>query len=99
MAGAEITPGAELETDKQLEEWVRRSAQHSAHPGCSARMGEPGEGVLDDRLRVHGVTGLRVADASALPEITRANTNAVSILMGERCAEFIREGEPAAGRA
>ena len=55
-------------------------------------MGEPGEGVLDAQLRVHGVAGLRVADASALPAITHANTNAPSILMGERVADFLRAG-------
>ena len=55
-------------------------------------MGEPGEGAVDAELRVHGVAGLRVADTSVLPRITRANTNAPAMMVGERCAEFIRAG-------
>jgi choline dehydrogenase len=53
-------------------------------------MGNEPDSVLDAKLRVRGVAGLRVADASALPVIPRANTNAPAILVGERCAEFIR---------
>ena len=90
MLAAEITPGEGVQTDAQLEHWVRTTCQHTYHASCSARMGEPGEGVLDPELRVHGVGNLRVADASALPRITRANTNAPAILFGERCAAFIR---------
>ena len=52
-------------------------------------MGTDPDSVLDERLRVRGVNGLRAADASALPEIPRANTNAPAILVGERCADFI----------
>ena len=90
MVGVEITPGDAVQTDDELERWIRRTCQHTYHPSCTARMGEPGEGVVDAELRVHGVEGLRVADTSALPVITRANTNAPAILMGERCAAFIR---------
>jgi choline dehydrogenase len=57
---------------------------------CTARIGAPGEGVVDPQLRVHGVQGLRVADTSVMPTITRANTNAPAIMIGERCADFIR---------
>jgi choline dehydrogenase len=99
MTAAEITPGAERQSGRQLEDWIRRWAQHSSHPACTARIGPPGEGVLDPHLRVHGVTNLRVADASALPVITRANTNAPAILVGERCAEFIRTGQTEATNA
>jgi len=89
----EVTPGAAVQTDAELEDWVRNHGEHTYHPSCTARMGAEGEGVLDERLRVRGVTGLRVADTSALPQITHANTNAPAILVGERCAEFIRSGE------
>ena len=98
VAGAEIHPGAAVQTDAELEAWIRRTCEHTYHPSCTARMGQPGEGVLDPQLRVHGVAGLRVADASALPAITRANTNAPSILMGERVAEFLRGGAAEANR-
>ena len=90
VVGAEIHPGEAVQSDAELEAWLRRTCEHTYHPSCTARMGAPGEGVLDAQLRVHGVAGLRVADASALPAITRANTNAPSILMGERVADFLR---------
>jgi choline dehydrogenase len=92
VLGKEVTPGAAVQTDAELEEWVRNHAEHTYHPSCTARMGAEGEGVLDERLRVRGVSGLRVADTSALPRITHANTNAPAILVGEKCAEFIRAG-------
>jgi choline dehydrogenase len=90
MTTAEITPGPEFQRDDDLEAWVRGSEQHSSHPACSARIGRRGEGALDPQLRVHRVGNLRVADASALHSIPRANTGAPSIMVGERCADFIR---------
>lgn len=92
FAGLEIYPGAAVQTDEQLETWLRTHCEHTFHPSCTARMGAEGEGVLDEKLRVRSIRGLRVADASALPVIPRANTNAPSILMGERCATFIKSG-------
>ena len=102
MAGlieAEIQPGSDVESDEDLERWIRRTCEHTYHPSCTARIGPEGEGVVDPELRVHGVDGLRVADASVLPVITRANTNAPSIMVGERCASFIRAAVPAAAAA
>jgi choline dehydrogenase len=95
-AGREINPGPEAQDDADLEAWVRRTCQHTYHPACTARMGPEGEGALDSRLRVHGVDGLRVADTSAMPTIVRANTHAPAVMIGERCADFIRgaEGSP-----
>ena len=89
VLGEEIHTAA-LQTDEELEAWIRSDVEHTFHPSCTARMGEPGEGALDSKLRVHGVANLRVADCSALPEVTRANTNAPAIMIGERCADFIR---------
>ena len=93
MAGlieAEIHPGSDVQTDEELEAWIRRTCEHTYHPACTARIGPEGDGVVDPELRVHGVDDLRVADASVLPVITRANTNAPAIMVGERCASFIR---------
>lgn len=90
MRGEEIHPGSRAETDEELEAWIRGTVEHTYHPSCTARIGKAGDGALDPELRVHGVDNLRVADASALPTITRANTNAPAIMVGERCAEFIR---------
>ncbi|HYF24269.1 MAG TPA: GMC family oxidoreductase N-terminal domain-containing protein [Baekduia sp.] len=93
MVKAEIHPGEHVRTEAELERWVRQTCGHTYHPACTARMGEEGEGAVDHELRVHGVENLRVADASAMPEITRANTNAPAILMGERCAAFIKAAD------
>lgn len=87
MLNVEINPGPDVRTPEQLERWIRETCLHTYHPACTARMGA----VLDERLRVQGVDGLRVADVSALPEITHGNTNAPAILIGERCAEFIAQ--------
>jgi choline dehydrogenase len=88
--GREIHPGPDVVTDAALTAWVRETCGTTGHPACSAAMGNEPDSVLDAKLRVRGVAGLRVADASALPVIPRANTNAPAILVGERCAEFIR---------
>ncbi len=100
MIAMEITPGDAVQSDADLERWVRETCQHTYHPASTARMGEPGDGALDPELRVHGVENLRVADTSALPQITRANTHAPAVLVGERCAAFIRgqDGGAARGR-
>jgi len=97
MVAAEITPGAAVQSDAELERWIRATCEHTYHPSCTARMGEPGDGAVDAELRVHGVEGLRVADTSVLPTITRANTNAPAIMVGERCAAFIRGEAPTGG--
>jgi choline dehydrogenase len=95
--GAEFAPGPQVRDDDALEDWVRNTVYSTFHPACTAAMGQEPESVLDERLRVRGVAGLRVADASALPRIPRANTNAPSIMVGERCADFVAEenGAPA----
>ena len=68
---------------------IRNTAKTTSHPACSVAMGSDTDSPLDEKLRVRGVDNLRVADASALPEIPRANTNAPSIMIGERCADFL----------
>jgi choline dehydrogenase len=90
MIETEIHPGSDAQSDEELERWIRSTCEHTYHPACTARIGPEGEGVVDAELRVHGIEGLRVADASILPVITRANTNAPAIMIGERCASFIR---------
>jgi choline dehydrogenase len=90
--GLEINPGPYVRTDDQIAEYVRATVEHTYHPTSTARIGSPQDGVLDPQLRVHGVEGLRVADASVMPSITRGNTHAPTIMIGERCADFIRTG-------
>ena len=81
----ELVPGR----DEDIETYIRATAKTTAHPACSVAMGSDVDSPLDEKLRVRGVDNLRVADASALPEIPRANTNAPSIMIGERCADFL----------
>jgi choline dehydrogenase len=90
VLGAEITPGAPVRTREEIAEWVRATCQHTYHPSCTARIGSPDEGVVDPQLRVHGIEGLRVADASVMPTVTRGNTHAPTVMIGERCADFVR---------
>ncbi len=77
---------------------IRQTGAHTYHASGTVRIGSPQDGAVDARLRVHGIDGLRVADASVFPVIPRGNTNAPALMVGERCADFIREDE-SAGRA
>lgn len=87
----EARPGLDLVTDDELLEYVRQSAQTSYHPVGSCRMGTDASSVVDERLRVRGVTGLRVADASVFPTMCSANTNAPAIMVGEKAADMMLE--------
>ncbi len=85
----EVRPGREVDSDDALSDHVRHTIFGSYHQVGTCRMGTDAEAVVDPRLRVHGVAGLRVADASILPSIPASNTNAAAILAGERAAEWM----------
>jgi choline dehydrogenase len=87
----EHRPGAEADSDDALLEYAREIGQTAWHTVGTCRMGQPGEGVVDSRLRVHGVSNLRVIDASVMPTIPSSNTNAAAIMIGERGADFVLE--------
>jgi choline dehydrogenase len=89
--GRELAPGPTAATDAELVAWLRASAMTTFHPVGTCRMGSDPMAVLDARLRVRGVEGLRVADASVMPIIPSGNTNAPAIMIGEKCAQFILE--------
>jgi choline dehydrogenase len=89
--GPEIAPGADVSADAEVEEYVRRAATTLWHPVGTCKMGHDREAVVDSQLRVHGVRGLRVADASIMPTIPAGNTNAPSIMIGEKAAAMILE--------
>jgi choline dehydrogenase-like flavoprotein len=91
LTGKEITPGIDSKSRDELEASIRRGVQHTYHPACTARMGTEADGVVDWQLRVHGVSGLRVADASVFPVITHGNTHAPTVLVGEKAANLIKE--------
>jgi choline dehydrogenase len=86
----ELNPSAQLTGKKELTAWLRATCEHEYHPSCTCRIGTPEEGVVDPELRVHGIDGLRVADASVMPRITTGNTNAPTVMIAERCASLVR---------
>jgi choline dehydrogenase len=88
--GAEFMPGEATKTDAQLEAYVRAKVELLYHPCATCKMGEDELSVVDSELRVRGVAGLRVADASIMPTVIRGNTNAPTIMIAERCAAFMK---------
>jgi len=89
VTGEEIAPGAHLQKDDELLEWVRKNAETTYHPIGTCKMGADPMAVVDPELRVHGIAGLRIADASIMPTLTSGNTNAPTIMIGEKCAEMV----------
>jgi choline dehydrogenase len=85
----ELAPGPERTSDEDLMDWVKATAETTYHPVGTCKMGIDPMAVVDPRLRVHGITGLRVADASIMPTLTSGNTNAPSIMIGERAADLV----------
>ncbi len=88
---AEITPGPAAQTDAQILDFIKGSGNTAWHPVGTCKMGRDPMAVVDATLRVHGVRRLRVADASIMPRITSGNTNAPSIMIGEKAADMIRQ--------
>ena len=93
--GGEISPGPGVETDAEILDWVRRDAETALHPTCTAKMGTGPDAVLDPRsMRVHGVDGLRVVDASVFPYVTNGNTYAPTMMVAEKSADLILGNTP-----
>jgi choline dehydrogenase len=92
----EVIPGESCASDEQLIEEIRVRGVTNQHPVGTCRMGHEVDAVVDPRLRVHGIKGLRVADASIMPQVPGGNTNAPSIMIGEKCAAMVLEDARAA---
>jgi len=88
--GAESLPGKDVQTDDELLDYARRYGGTCYHASCTCMMGQHPLAVVDDQLRVHGLQGLRVIDASIMPAVTSTNTNAPTIMIAEKGAAMIR---------
>jgi choline dehydrogenase len=95
--GRELHPSDDLKSDAELDAFVRAKAETAYHPSCSCKMGYDDMAVVDGEGRVHGMEGLRVVDASIMPQITTGNLNAPTIMLAEKIADRIR-GRKALGR-
>lgn len=89
--GEEIQPGAHVQTDEQIDRWVKDNVESAYHPSCTCKMGADDDAmaVLDDECRVRGVESLRVVDSSIFPTIPNGNLNAPTIMVAERAADMI----------
>jgi choline dehydrogenase len=86
----ELRPGASVESDEQFLSFCRNTSQTAYHPIGTCKMGHDPMAVVDDQLRVHGVERLRVIDASIMPTVTSGNTNAPSLMIGEKGADLVK---------
>jgi choline dehydrogenase len=95
--GGETSPGAAVESDEEILEWVRRDGETALHPSCTCKMGDASDpmAVLDpNTMRVHGLDGLRVVDASAMPYVTNGNIYAPTMMLAEKASDLILGNTP-----
>lgn len=95
IRGEEFSPGTEVKTDDEILSFIRNTAETAYHPIGTCRMGNGPESVVNERLKVHGLEGLRVADGSIMPTMVSGNTNAACIMIGEKASEMIKQDNPA----
>jgi len=86
----EILPGQDVQSDDELLHYLRQTGSTVFHATCTCKMGPDAMAVVDDQLRVHGIEGLRVIDASVMPTVTSTNTNAPTIMIAEKGAAAIK---------
>lgn len=93
--GGEVSPGPEVESDEEILQWVAKDAETALHPSCTAKMGYDDMAVVDPAtMRVHGVEGLRVVDASVMPVVSNGNIYAPVMMIAEKAADLILGNEP-----
>ncbi|RQD68056.1 MAG: choline dehydrogenase, partial [Desulfonatronovibrio sp. MSAO_Bac4] len=90
----ELSPGPDIKTDEQILDFVAREGESAYHPSCTCKMGYDDMSVVDSELKVHGIEGLRVVDASVMPEITNGNICAPVLMIGEKAADIILGNTP-----
>tara|TARA_R110000744_G_scaffold28980_9_gene69511 strand:+ start:1030 stop:2700 length:1671 start_codon:yes stop_codon:yes gene_type:complete len=94
----EIQPGKHVQTDEEIDAFVRQAVESAYHPSCSCRMGEDAMAVVNSSTQVHGIQGLRVVDSSIFPTVPNGNLNAPTIMVAEKAADMIL-GRPALSQA
>lgn len=94
--GAEVLPGPQIQSDAEIDAFVRQKADTAYHPSCTCKMGSPSDpmAVVDSNTRVLGLEHLRVIDASIMPSIVSGNLNAPTIMMAEKASDIIRGRPP-----
>jgi len=94
--GEEIQPGQQVQTDEQIDAFVRQAVESAYHPSCSCKMGEDDMAVVNSNTQVHGIQSLRVVDSSIFPTIPNGNLNAPTIMVAEKAADIILGNNPLA---
>ena len=94
LRGDELAPGIEVQSDEQILNFVACEGESAYHPSCTCRMGTDDKAVVDPEMRVHGLQGLRVVDAAAMPEITNGNIYSPVLMMAEKAADLILGNTP-----
>ena len=89
LVAAELKPGPSVQSDAEIDAWVRASVRTAMHPTSTCAMGVDDKAVVDGQLRVHGLSGLRIADASIMPDIVGGNTNAPTIMIAEKAVDLV----------
>jgi choline dehydrogenase len=93
--GGELSPGPSVDSDEQILDWVARDAETALHPSCTCRMGVGDDSVVDPAtMRVHGLDGLRVVDASVMPYVTNGNIYAPVMMLAEKASDLILGASP-----
>ena len=92
----ELDPGESVQTDDEIDAWVRQNVETAYHPTCTCKMGADDDdmAVVDAKCRVRGIDGLRIVDSSIFPTVPNGNTNAPTIMVGEKAADIIRGHDP-----
>jgi choline dehydrogenase len=93
MIERELKPGPEVKSDAELDAYIRASMDLDHHPTSTCAMGHDAMAVVDPQLKVHGIEGLRVVDASVMPRVNGGHTNAPTLMIAEKAADLIR-GKP-----
>jgi len=92
--GEELSPGKDVQTDEQIDEYLKDAVESAYHPSCTCKMGSDEMAVVDENCRVRGLQGLRIVDSSIMPSIVSGNLNAPTVMIAEKAADIIKGVDP-----